>query len=881
MIGETISHYKILEKLGEGGMGVVYKAEDLKLGRTVALKFLPPEMTGDAEAKKRFIQEAQTASALDHPNICTIFEIDDADVRQMFIAMAYYEGETLRDRIEHGPLKLEEAIEITIQIAEGLSRAHESGIVHRDIKPANIMVTSRGEVRILDFGLSKLAGRTKLTREGTTLGTVDYMSPEQSRGEDVDRRSDIWSLGAVLYAMLTGRTPFRGEYEQAVIYSILNESPEPVTAVRTGVPMELERIVDRCLAKDPAERYQTAGDLTADLRRIKRTLSERSSLQAAPASRSAGARSARWLPWVFALAVIVILALVFIPRYLPKPDAPSGEHALDRRKMLVVLPFENLGSPEDEYFADGITEEITSRLAVLRGLGVVSRTSAILYKNTDKTIRQIGEELNVDYVLEGTVRWEKISDGESRVRVTPQLIRVSDDTHIWADRYDERFEGIFDIQSRIAERVADKLDVTLSLSERSALETKSTENMIAYQVYLKGLDYVRFPHSPEDNYLKAQQIFEQAVRLDPEFTLAYLRLADAHRSLYFYGYDRTAKRLALAKDAIDRAIELEPDLPEVHLEIGYYYYHGHLDYDKALEEYSIALRDLPNNTDLLAEIAYIWRRQGLFDQAIANLEQAFSINPRDAVVAIELALTCLMVRKYEEGIHYCDISMEIVPESQWSYMIKALGYWCWTGDLEKSRAELEKNPVKRSQGTIWVWFWQEIYERNYQGALERLSMISGDAIEIQSHYYPMGSLEGIVYYCMNDSVRARTSFESSLTLLETVVKERPEDPRVYSVLGVTYAGLGRREEAIRAGNHAVELYPISKDALLGTNRIMDLVMMYALLGEYDAALENIEHLLSIQSNHSIAYFNLWPILDPVRETPGYQRLVRLYSDGDS
>jgi len=375
MIGKSISHYRITEKLGGGGMGIVYKAEDTRLKRTVALKFLPPDLTRDEDAKKRFVHEAQAASALEHPNICNVHEIDETQDGQMFICMACYEGETLKKKIERGPLKVDEAVNIAVQVAGGLARAHEAGITHRDIKPANVMVTDRGEVKIVDFGLAKLSGRTRVTKTGTTAGTIAYMSPEQSRGEGVDSRTDIWSLGVVLYEMLTGKLPFKGDYEQAVVFSILNEDPEPLRNLRSEVPIGLERIVHKAMAKSPGERYRQVRDVLVELE----TLGTEQETRSMTAGRG--------------------------------------------RKSIAVLPFKSLSeSKEDEYFSDGITEDILTQLSRIGDLKVISRTSVMRYKKSEKSLLEIGRELGVATILEGSVR----RSGD-RVRIVGELIDAQTD----------------------------------------------------------------------------------------------------------------------------------------------------------------------------------------------------------------------------------------------------------------------------------------------------------------------------------------------------------------------------------------------------------------------------------------------------------------------
>ena len=869
MIGKTVSHYRITEQIGSGGMGVVYKAEDTKLKRTVALKFLHPELTRDPEAKARFIREAQAASALEHPNICNIHEIGETDDGQLFIVMACYEGQTLKEKISSGPLLVEDAIDIAIQISEGLAKAHEKGMVHRDIKPANILITTDGIVKILDFGLAKLAGQAQLTKDSSTLGTVAYMSPEQCSGREVDHRTDIWSFGVMVYEMLTGGLPFPGDYEQAIIYAILNEEPKALEII----PSQLQGVVRKALCKNPEDRYQTIKELLNELNQIK------SNLIILPENKPILAKIGTFINnniAVVLIPIILTLAVIAVIYFIQTEPTIETSHI----KRLVVLPFENLSASEDEYFADGITEEITSRLATLKGLGVISRTSALHYKNADKTIRQIGKELNVDYILEGTVRWQHSGEDESRVRITPQLIRVSDDTHLWSEPYDRVFQDIFSIQSEIAKQIVQQLDITLSESENKAIQVKPTDNLVAYKAYLQGLDYLKYSHAPEDQYCKAQKMFEQAIELDPNFTLAYVKLSETHRSLYFFGYDHTSERLKKTKEAVDKALKLQPRLPAVHVALGYYYYQGHLDYDKALKEFSIAAKSLPNDNELLANIAYVWRRQGLFEQAINNLEYALTLSPNNAMLMAELAQSYLSIRKYEDAVRYCDQCIGIAPDNKWAYLIKVLCYWCWQEDIVSARSVLEDMPDKGSPYSILFLYLQEIYERDYQGSLDRLSTLSGELIEVQSAFTPKSLLAGWAYSLLNDSLHAKSSFESARILLEEALQEQSDDPRVHSSLGLVYAGLGRKEEAIREGKKAMELYPVSKDALLGTNRIMDLISIYVMTGSYDDAIDQITYLLSIPSYHSINYFRLIPRMDPLRKLPRFQKLVERYSGSD-
>jgi serine/threonine protein kinase len=474
MIGKSISHYKIIEKLGGGGMGIVYKAQDLKLDRFVALKFLPQHLTSSDDEKQRFIHEAKAASTLEHNNICNIHEIDETEDGQLFISMAYYEGETLAKTIKEKPLPVEEAIDIAIQIAQGLAKAHEKEIVHRDIKPANIMLTKEGVVKVLDFGLAKLSTQTKLTKESTTLGTVSYMSPEQAKGDAVDYRTDIWSLGVIIYEMLTGQLPFQGEYESAVIYSIMNDTQEPVTGLRTGVPMELERIINKCLNKNPSDRYQHVDDLIVDLKGL-RIESVSTSI---PTKIEHPAKSSKTV--IMSVTVLSILILIVAGYFIL---IQRGEKNVSEwENSIAVLPFADLSPEKDqEYFCDGMTEQIITNLTKLNGLKVIGRTSVMKFKNTKKTLPEIGKELNVTHILEGSIR----KYGNS-IRVTAQLINTEDGSHLWAEDYDRELENTFTIQDNISENISGVLLQKLSVEEVTEAKSQKPQNIEAWEYYLKG-----------------------------------------------------------------------------------------------------------------------------------------------------------------------------------------------------------------------------------------------------------------------------------------------------------------------------------------------------------------------------------------------------------
>jgi len=618
--GQTVSHYKILEHLGAGGMGEVFRAQDLKLDRPVALKFLPPDLTRDPEAKQRFVHEAKAASALQHNNICVVYDIDEADDGQMFISMEYLEGETLKKRIERGPLKIEEALDIGIQVAQGLARAHEHGIVHRDIKPANIMITSDRVAKIVDFGLAKLSGRTMLTKAGSTLGTAAYMSPEQARGESADQRTDIWSLGVLLYEMISGRRPFEAEYENALMYSILNAEPEPLTSLRTGVPPDLERTIRKCLAKASNERYQHADELIVDLRAIHPAFPGFPPATSGTSDSRGRRNTNRALVTAGALIVVALAAWFFFVK-------ESVESSPLRKRSIAVLPFSPFGRTfDDSVFADGIHDDILTQLSKINGLRVIARTSMVLYRDSKKTPRQIGDDLEVGYVLEGSTR-----RSGGKIRITAQLIKTADEGHLWADTYDRNDADVFAVQSDIAQRIAASMETVLSPSEKASVEEIPTKSTEAYNYYLQGNYYW-------DNYIdsagnaKAAELYEKAAEKDPAFAQAFARAAAANGAVY-YGWDQTPARHARISSALEKARTLNPEDPVVHWAQGEYFLacdtvRGVTDRNKmALEEFQRALKSRPNWSDLYVDMGTLLYLEGALQEARESIRRFFSLSP--------------------------------------------------------------------------------------------------------------------------------------------------------------------------------------------------------------------------------------------------------------
>jgi serine/threonine protein kinase/Tfp pilus assembly protein PilF len=864
-------------------MGEVYLATDITAGRKAALKLLPVPFALDTERLKRFQQEAQAVVALNHPNILTVYEIGE-DHSTHYIASELIEGETLRQRLTRGRTQLNEAVDIAIQVASALAAAHGAGIVHRDVKPENIMLRPDGYVKVLDFGIAKLAEQevpVTMPRDqalllvetnlGSILGTVRYMSPEQARGAQVNTRTDIWSLGVVLYEMVTGNVPFTGDSPREVMTLILETDPPLLTPCIAHAPAELQQIIGKTLRKNPAERYQSAHELLEVLKGLRHKLEVEAELQ----------RSRAWLYWTrsptaVALALLVAALAGILPFYWYRNPATS----LPSDKSIAVLPFENLSNEqENAFFAGGVQDEILSDLAKVADLKVISRTSANLYKAANgRDSREIGQQLGVGHLLEGSV--QRIGN---RLRVNAQLIDTRTDTHTWAETYDREVNDIFAIQSEIAQAIANKLRAKLSETETAAIAEWPTADLVAYAYYTKAkeIDIYGSWQGAEGSVNEQVELLEKATQHDPNFTLAYCALAKAQTDLCDGTDD--PKHLELAKKAVEAALRVRPDLPEPHLALARYYWFagssvgpaGATNYDLARDELAIVRRKLPNNSEALFIEAMIDRHQNRWDGALSNLQNAKELDPRNAEVDWHLCTTYFEMRRYSEAEELIkkNTAMGTVP-SPWAKTALA-EIKLAQGDPVAAQSLLEQVPLEFSP-TEQIWrarFNTALYLRDYDAA-NRVIAATPEKYADGAFGGPSDWAEGLVARARGDKQKTLAAFSRTRAKLEAKQGSKPEETAYLTGVARVDAGVGRKDEAIGEAQHQVELVPIAEDSVNGPTFVANLALVYAWTGERDRALEQLETVATLPGyapTYGDLRFN--PCWDDLRSDSRFDKIV--------
>ncbi|MDP3025144.1 MAG: protein kinase [candidate division Zixibacteria bacterium] len=826
MIGKTISHYKILEKLGEGGMGVVYKAQDIKLQRLVALKFLPPHIADSPEEKARFIQEAQSASALNHPNVTTIYGIEESS-EGLFIAMEYIEGRTLKQTIEKETLSIKKVLDIGIQVCEGLTAAHKKEIVHRDIKSDNIMVTKDGLAKIMDFGLAKLKGATKLTQTGSTLGTLAYMSPEQAQGEEVEHRSDIFSFGVVLYELLTGKLPFEGEHQAAIIYSIINEDPQPIARFNNQVSAKLEDMVFKALAKDREERYQHADELLADLRREKKSLE------------------------------YVKTAVATKPIESPKP-------------AIAVLYLQNLSEKKgDEYFAAGMTEDIITQLSKIGGLLVTSRSDVEQFKNKPVNLKEVANRLRVNYVMEGSVR-----KYGNKIRITCQLIKASDGFHAWADSYDRQMEDLFAIQADVAKEVAQALRVALAPPELAMIEKKPTLNVRAYNYYLQGREYYFGGGASTKEGLELSiKMFEKALEADSNFALAYSGLSNCYSSYVMFNVDPKKSWLEKARSASLKALALDPNLIEAHYSLSRLY-RTEGKTDKAIQEAEEAVKANPNYGEAWRLLGTWCRTNGQYAKAESALMRALEMNPTDPQLFGAIILLYSCCGKEEKVEEYFNKGLEVQPHN-WRLYDAMSTYYLGRGELEEAKRMAHKSLNINPRNTSAQW------------ALMQISLMLGE-VDSAFHYIneyhrqnPNGELFVELVYLelmRGNKEQAKTYLDSCIQFNQPLIKESEGLPNEYyhrSRIALAYALMEEHKGALEQAESVRKSLGESLLSVEWASReiVQYLSCVYSLTGQKEEAVQVLEFL--VENNFMTpAYIKLHPWYKNLAGYPAFEELVK-------
>jgi len=879
--------YELVRTLGAGGMATVYLAHDLRHGRDVALKVLHPDL-GSALGPERFQREIRLAARLQHPHILTVLDSGE-NAGRLWFTMPYVEGESLRDRLlRDRQLPVADAVRIATQAAQALRYAHQHGVIHRDIKPENLLLTEDGNTLVADFGIARSLspGGSRLTETGLTLGTPAYMSPEQASGEsDVSALSDIYSLGIVLYEMLAGEPPFTGPTSAAVIAKRFTGTAPDVRQARPTVPEPIALAVAQALAIVPADRFTSAADFARAL--ASPTISGVTTAATLPASaspltpaadRTSGSatsespprsRTRRPMFATLVLGVAIGLGLLFGWSRLRSNERPSG------LRLVAVLPFQNMGDSADAYFADGITDAVRGKLTSMTGLQVTASSSSSEYRHTTKTPQQIARELGVDYLLIGKVRWAKAADGTSRVQVSPELIKAASASSAWQESFDANLTDVFRVQTDIASRVAAALNVALSDSTQRRIVERPTTNLAAYDAFLRG-DALSGNLSVLDptTLRKAAELYEQATALDPNFALAWSRLARTYGLMYTNGVP-SQETGELTRRAAERALALSPDRSDGHLALGDYYSEVLVDFRRAADEYAEGLRRSPSDVDLLNAAAINLQSLGQWDSALVSLSRAVTLDPRSVAPGRRLGFTLMRLRRYPEAIAATDRVLALAPDNIGVIETRAM-IELGKGDLAAARAvisaaapRLEPTALVAYLGNYWDLYW--LLDDAQQQLLLRLT---------PSPFDDDRSAWGIVlaetYQLRGDSLRTRAYADSARLAIEKILESTPNDAQRRVFHGLALAYLGRRAEAIREGEKAAALLPVSRDGFTGPYIQQLLVRIYMLTGEKEKALDHLEPLLTVPYHLSPGWLRIDPTFAPLKNEPRFQKMVAVH-----
>jgi serine/threonine protein kinase/TolB-like protein len=869
LLGE-LGDYELLEEVGRGGQGVVFRARQKTLNRTVALKVISLGQWASKAHVKRFRREAEAAASLEHPGIVPIHEVGERD-GSCYFCMKFIEGGQLDEVVRREPMPIRRAVELIAKVARTVHYAHEHGILHRDIKPGNILLDAKGEPHLTDFGLARLVeSESTVTRTLEVLGTPSYMAPEQAVGNNavIGSVTDVYGLGAVLYQLLTGQPPFAGGTTYETIRLLCDTEPRNPRILNPKVDRDLSTICLKCLEKDPKRRYLSALALAEDLERWLKHVP----IQA----RRIGplVRSRKWVrrnPSIAVMAAMLLALAVPLGVMVWKSEFSRSPLATG----IAVLPFENLSEQREDAaaFVDGVQDDILTKLARIADLKVISRTSVMEYRDK-RNVRQIGNDLRVSHVLEGSVRRTG-----TRFHMNAQLIDTRTDTHVWVEQYDRDLNDLFAIQSEIAQKIAGQLHAKISPAEKLAIERKSTGDLLAFELYSRAMSLTpTFRGGGADSGQQAIDLLNGAVARDPSFLEAYCQLALAHDQLYFFGFDHTPARLASAEVAIQEAFRIRPNAGEAHLARAQHLYNGYLDYDGALAELEVARQTLPNHPRIFRLTAYIQRRQGHWEESTRNLERALELDPRNVNTLESIADSYAYLRRYAEQKSKLDRILAIEPNDVQVKADRAGVELDWKADtrpLHQLIDEIRATSPAAVPKIVPFWLTCALAERDPAAAKEALLAADESSLGTDAVLFPRAFFEGVIARMTNDEHKAQSAFAAARSEQEKIVQAQPDYGPTWCVLGVIDAALGRKEEALREGRHAVELLPVEKDSVNGLHMIAYLAMTAAWVGEKDLACEQLATAVRGPSGLDLTYggLKLMSLWDPLRGEPCFEKIV--------